>query len=225
MPLIVRYPAMVRPGTENTKFVQNIDFAPTFLGPAVSGDSERDAGCVDPAAAGGQVAGELAKVDLLPLRRGRAATMSLPTTACTRAVQAHPVPTRRSRRGSSTTLRTILHELKNVYDDPKLAGVVAELKQELTRLKARIRRPDSGVGGPEECEVGCEMIARPLTASCQCHPENRGIGYARGMSQSRNDPHSPLSGIPTPAAGFSTWSKRSGTNSQSRCCCSRRSGP
>ena len=55
-------------------------------------------------------------------------------------------------------LKTDPHELRSVYDDPAYAGVVAELKRELARLRSELavpaEPPASAFGNPPRAAAG-----------------------------------------------------------------------
>jgi len=140
MPLVVRYPAQIKPGTVSDDIVINADFAPTFL----------ELASVRPPA-------EMQGVSLRPVLRGRS-----PSDWRTSMYyhyyeygdegkggwhQVRPhygVRTRRHKlihflNGIDAwelyDLEKDPHELKNVYDSPAYADTVAELKAELNRLR------------------------------------------------------------------------------------------
>ena len=140
-PLIVRWPGVVKPGSENRDFVSNLDFAETFLD-----------------IAGAPVPADMQGRSLLPLLKGKTPKdwrrsfyyhyYEFPG--------AHDV---RRHYGVRTERHKLIHfynlkewelydlkkdpnELKSVYDDPAYAGVVAELKKELTRLREHYRVPE-----------------------------------------------------------------------------------
>ena len=143
-PLLVRWPGVVKPGSVNVDLVSNLDFAETFL-----------------EAAGQPVPDDMQGRSLVPLLQGRtprrleeelllrilrispAAPRPAPPRGGDLAVQARPV--RPARPGSWELFDRDKdpHELRSVYDDPAYAGVVAELKRELGRLR-------SGLGVPAE---------------------------------------------------------------------------
>lgn len=141
MPFIVRWPGKVRPGSVNTDFVQNLDFAPTFL----------EAASVD-------VPADMQGRSLVPLLEGR-------TPADWRkSIYYHyyEFPGYHSVRkhyGVRTDRHKLIHfyeigewemydlgkdphELKSVYDDPAYAAIRAELERELRRLQAHYQVPE-----------------------------------------------------------------------------------
>jgi hypothetical protein len=133
-PLIVRWPGVVEPGTVNTDLVMNLDFAPTLL----------DLGSV-PAAAGMQGR------SLVPLLRGR--TPADWRDAIYYQYFAYPDWHMVHRQYGIRTHRHKLihyyeigewelfdlaldpHELRSVHDDPRYAGVRAELEARLYALR------------------------------------------------------------------------------------------
>ena len=134
MPLVVRWPGVTKPGSENRDLVQNLDFAETFLDMA-----------------GAPVPGDMQGRSLVPLLEGKTPDdwrksiyyqyYEFPGW--------HDVP---RHYGVRTDRYKLVHyynigewelfdlendpdELKSVYDDPQHAGVVTELKAELDRLR------------------------------------------------------------------------------------------
>ncbi len=144
MPLLVRWPGQVRPGSVNTDLVSNIDYAPTFLG-----------------LCGVEAPKDLQGHSLVPLLRGE-------TPADWRKTHYYhyyeffndkPAPHMVRRhygvRGERYKLIYFYtldewelydleadpHEMKNVYGDPALAEVTAHLKTELERLRKELQVP------------------------------------------------------------------------------------
>ncbi len=138
MPLLVRWPGVVRPGSENCDLVQNLDFAETFLD-----------------IAGVPVPEQMQGRSLVPLLKGETPAdwrksiyyhyYELPGW---HDVQRHE--------GVRTARYKLVHyyiidewelfdlekdpdELRSVYDDPAYATVVKELKAELVRLRKQYR--------------------------------------------------------------------------------------
>jgi len=138
MPLIVRWPGVVKPGSRFRPMVQNIDYAPTLL---------EIAGGAAPATVHGR--------SFVPILGGRTPKdwrtsvyyhyYEFPQD---HRVQAH-VGVRTDRykliyyypvdQWELFDLDHDPHEMKSVYADPKYAGVVADLKAELARLRAQYR--------------------------------------------------------------------------------------
>lgn len=133
MPLLVRAPGIAKPGSITAAFVQNIDFAPTLLDLC---------GVATPA--------EMQGVSIRPLLQGE--TPADWRTSILYHYYEEPGPHNVAAHYGVRTERYKLirfysavkawelydlkndpHELKNVYDDPKHAEVVKELKAELDR--------------------------------------------------------------------------------------------
>ncbi|HUT95353.1 MAG TPA: sulfatase/phosphatase domain-containing protein [Thermoguttaceae bacterium] len=134
MPLLVRWPGVVKPGSENRDLVQNLDFAETFLD-----------------VAGVPVPDDMQGRSLVPLLKGQT------PNDWRKSVYYHyyefPGWHDVARHyGVRTDRHKLVHyydvgewelfdlqkdpdELGSVYDDPAYAGVVAELKAELGRLR------------------------------------------------------------------------------------------
>ena len=142
MPLLVRWPGRVKPGTRIDRLTQNIDFAPTML-----------------EAAGIAAPGDVQGRSFVPLLEGK-------TPQDWRdaiyyhyyEVGEHHVP---RHEGVSTEqyklihyydvdqwelfdLKSDPHEMRSVYDDPAYAGVLAEMKKRLEELKVRYAVPPPG---------------------------------------------------------------------------------
>jgi arylsulfatase A-like enzyme len=153
MPLVMRFPGRIRPGSVVGEMVSNLDFAPTFLD--VCGHGK-------PAALQGR--------SFLPLLLGRSVG-GWPESVyyhyyeypAVHMVKAHyGVRTRRHKLIHFTDdidawelydLETDPMELRNVFDDPAYARVRRELETELARLRAFYReaepsrpRPTAAVG-------------------------------------------------------------------------------
>jgi arylsulfatase A-like enzyme len=143
-PLLVRWPGVTKPLSVNRELVSNLDFAETFL-----------------EAAGVAVPGDMQGRSLVPLLEGR----TPPDWRKTFYYEYYEYPQPhhvRPHYGVVTSRYKLVrfdrpdldtwelfdrekdpHELRSVYDDPAYAEVVAELKQELGRLRA-------GLGVPAE---------------------------------------------------------------------------
>ena len=91
MPLIVRWPGVVEPGSEDRHMVQNLDLAQTFLEMA-GVPAGADAGSQPGPAAPGRGPRRLAGRDLLPLLRVRRAQRPPDVRGTERASQARPLP-------------------------------------------------------------------------------------------------------------------------------------
>ncbi|MEM8946677.1 MAG: sulfatase [Planctomycetota bacterium] len=136
MPLVVKWPNMVIPGTRSAELVQNIDYAPTFL-----------------EIAGADIPSDMQGVSLLPILRG---DRNLSATWRDRIYyhyyeypSVHMVP---RHYGIRTTRYKLMHfyhfdewemydlendpdELKNLYNDPAQAELIDDLKQQLVELQ------------------------------------------------------------------------------------------
>jgi arylsulfatase A-like enzyme len=134
VPLLVRYPPAVEPGSTEDRFVLNLDFAETFLDYA-----------------GVPVPGDMQGRSLKPLLEGR------PPANWRRSIYYHYYEYPRPHRvlphyGVRTEGHKLIHyynvgewelfdltmdpwELNDLYHAPAYAGVVAELKEELRRLR------------------------------------------------------------------------------------------
>jgi arylsulfatase A-like enzyme len=141
-PLIVRWPGVVRRGSENTDLVQNLDYAQTFLD-----------------AAGVAIPAEMQGRSLVPLLRGnRPSDWREAIYYQYYEHGAHGVPRQYGVRTDRhklihypTTnewelfdLRTDPDELRSVYADPAYANIVAQLKRRLADLRAQYRVPPGG---------------------------------------------------------------------------------
>jgi len=139
MPLLVRYPREIRAGAVNEQIVLNLDFAETFLDYA-----------------GVSVPGDMQGRSLRPLLRGRT------PGDWRRSMYYHyyeypAVHSVKRHYGVRTQRYKLIHfyndidewelydlkndpdELKNVHGNPKYAGVVKELKEELKQLRAKYK--------------------------------------------------------------------------------------
>ena len=139
MPLLVRYPKEVRAGTVSDQIVLNLDFAETFLDYA-----------------GASVPGDMQGRSLRPLLRGRT------PGDWRRSMYYHyyeypAVHSVKRHYGVRTQRYKLIHfyndidewelydlkndpdELKNVHGNPKYAGVIKELKEELKQLRAKYK--------------------------------------------------------------------------------------
>ena len=146
MPFIVRWPGVVAPGSENTDFVSNLDFAETFLD-----------------VAGVPIPDEMQGRSFASLLRGdtpddwrRSFYYHYYENPGPHTVQRHyGVRTDRFKlihfyildEWELYDLEKDPHELNSVYDDPDYAEVVEDLKEELQRLRAHYQVPHDP--GPE----------------------------------------------------------------------------
>ena len=147
-PLLVRWPGVVKPGSVNDDLVSNLDFAETFLD-----------------AAGLPVPAEMQGRSLVPVLKGRTPAdwrksfyyhyyeypaphhvrphYGVVTRGTSWSTSTGPT----SMPGSSSTGRRTRTSCKSVYDDPAYAGVVADLKRELGRLRAELKCPRRAARG------------------------------------------------------------------------------
>lgn len=146
-PLIVRWPGVVRAGSENRDLVQNLDFAPTFL-----------------EITGLPVPADMQGRSLLPLLRGQT------PEEWRRSIYYHyyeyPGPhSVRPHYGVRTDRYKLIHyytlqewelfdlekdphELHSVYEDPAYAELVEEMKVELKRLREVYQVPEDTADKP-----------------------------------------------------------------------------
>jgi arylsulfatase A-like enzyme len=141
MPLIVRWPRVVEPGSENSDLIQNLDFAETFL-----------------EMAGVEVPPEMQGRSLLPLLGGE--TPDDWRDAIYYQYFEYPAVHMVHRHYGVRTMRyKLIHyyeidewelfdlendpdELDSLYDDPEYTDVVEELKDKLHTLRARYDVPE-----------------------------------------------------------------------------------
>ena len=148
MPLMVRWPGRIKPGSVNTDLVSNLDFAETFL-----------------ELAGAEIPGAMQGHSLVPLLTGK-------TPANWRRslyYQYYEFPGPHSVRrhfGVRTARHKLIHyynlgewelfdlkndprEMRSVYDDPKYSKVVRELTAEIARLQKQHAVPDDRGSAPK----------------------------------------------------------------------------
>lgn len=152
MPLLVRWPGVVKPGTENRDLVSNLDFAETLLD-----------------IAGAKVPADMQGRSLVPLLKGEK------PADWRKSFYYHyyefPGPHSVAKHyGVRTERHKLIYfydlgewelydlakdsdELENVYADPAYAGVVKELKAELKRLRERYK-DDTGKPVDGEAATG-----------------------------------------------------------------------
>jgi len=154
MPFLVRWPAVIKPGSVQHAMAINADFAPTFLD-----------------AAGIAVPAEMQGRSLLPLFKGESPAgwrtsmyyryyhdPGHHNTAAHLGVRTHThklIHFWKKDQWEMFDLRSDPNELKNLYNDPAQAETVAKLKTELARLKREFddkdefadQQPPSGVDG------------------------------------------------------------------------------
>ncbi len=134
MPLIVRWPGVVKPGSVNWDLVQNLDFAPTFLD-----------------IAGVEIPSDMQGRSLLPLLRGER-PHDWRQSIYYRYYEYPAVHDVQRHEGVRTARYKLIHyylidewelfdlekdpdELRSVYEDPQYAEVKSQLMAELNRLK------------------------------------------------------------------------------------------
>jgi arylsulfatase A-like enzyme len=154
MPLVVRWPGVVKPGSRTKAIVQNLDFAPTFL-----------------TAAGVPVPADMQGESLLPiLRHGDAAIEGFRSAVYYRFEESrgpHTVPRHEGVATDGGKLIRYLdlkdakgmpllemyvprfdpRELTNLADDPEFAGLRETLLIQLERVRARYAAPEGAGAG------------------------------------------------------------------------------
>ena len=155
MPFIVRWPGVIKAGSVQEALTINTDFAPTFM-----------------EAAGLEVPEEMQGRSLIPLFKGERPgdwrrsfyyryyhDPGHHNTAAHLGVRTEThklIHFWKKDQWEMFDLRNDPHELKNIYNDPAQTELVAELKQELYRLKREVNdddqfansQPTTGVDGP-----------------------------------------------------------------------------
>ncbi|MEI8374201.1 MAG: sulfatase [Planctomycetota bacterium] len=155
MPFLVRWPGVIKPGSVEKAMALNVDFAPTFL----------DMACI-------AVPGDMQGRSIAPLLRG-----DLPAdwrkSWYYRYYHDPGHHNTRAHYGVRTETHKLVHfwkknqwecydlvhdpqELRNIYEDPAQASLIAELKKELYRLKKELqdndefaeKQPPDDVDGP-----------------------------------------------------------------------------
>ena len=141
-PLIVRWPGVVRPGSENTDLVQNLDFAETFLH-----------------AAGVAIPAELQGRSLVPLLRSQRpdnwrdaiyyqyyehGAHGVPRHYGVRTERYKLIHYPTTGEWELFDLQTDPDELRSIYDDPAHADRVQQLKTRLQQLREQYRVPADG---------------------------------------------------------------------------------
>jgi arylsulfatase A-like enzyme len=146
MPFLVRWPAVIKPGSVQKAMAINPDFAPTFL-----------------AAAGAAVPGDMQGRSLLPLFKGETPA-GWRTSMYYRYYHDPGDHNTRAHLGVRTETHKLIHfwkkdqwemfdlrndptEQKNLYSDPAQAETVAQLKTELARLKKEVDDKDEFADG------------------------------------------------------------------------------
>ncbi len=142
-PLMIRWPAKIKGGSENKEIVSTLDFAETFLD-----------------AAGLPIPADMQGRSLMPLLQGQ--TVADWRKSFYYHYYEYPMPHRvRPHYGVVTDQYKLIHfyapdvdywelfdrkadphELKNVLNDPSYATTVSELKTEVTRLRTELKVPE-----------------------------------------------------------------------------------
>lgn len=147
MPFIVRWPAKVRPASEDTHLVQNLDFAETFLD-----------------VAGAKIPGDMQGRSLLPLLAGQSPE-DWRTSIYYHYYEYPAVHMVARHYGVRTPHHKLIHyydlgewelfdldqdpdEMKSVYDDPAYGKIREKLTAELNRLRSEVRAEDFADGTP-----------------------------------------------------------------------------
>jgi arylsulfatase A-like enzyme len=139
-PLLVRWPGVVKPGSENSDITSNLDFAQTFLDMA-----------------GAEVPSDMQGESIVPLLKGDTPKDWRKSFYYHYYEFPGPHSVRRHYGVRTDKFKLINYyrlgewelydlekdpdEMKSIYDDPKYKDQVAELKQELDRLRTHYRVP------------------------------------------------------------------------------------
>ncbi|HYG75534.1 MAG TPA: sulfatase [Planctomycetota bacterium] len=141
MPFLVRWPAVIKPGSTQSAMALNVDFAPTFLDVAAQ-----------------KIPADMQGRSLLPLLKGETPA-DWRTSMYYRYYHDPGDHNTRAHYGVRTLTHKLIHywkieqwemfdltkdpsELKNLYADPAQQEMVHELKVEMYRLKAELRDED-----------------------------------------------------------------------------------
>ncbi|MEA5141694.1 sulfatase family protein [Arcicella rigui] len=137
-PLLVKWPTVIKPGSKNTKMVQNLDFAQTFL-----------------EAAGIKAPSDMQGESLIPIFKGNGNKFR--DAAYYHYYEYPSVHMVKRHYGIVTEKYKLVHfyydidewelydrindknEMKNVYNDPKYAAVKKELHQKLAQLRVKYK--------------------------------------------------------------------------------------
>ena len=138
-PLLIRWPGVIAPGSKNSEMVQNLDFAPTLL-----------------EAAGIEVPSDMQGESLIPLLQGNESAWDREEVYY-HYYEYPAVHMVKRHYGIVTEEYKLVHfyfdvdewelydrlkdpsEMKNVYDDPAYAKVVADLKERLAALRVKYK--------------------------------------------------------------------------------------
>ena len=138
MPFVIRWPGVIKPGTQVTQLVQNLDYAPTFL-----------------EIAGAKVPEDIQGQSMLPLIKGKTDIEWRKSIYYhyTESPSEHKVPFHYGVRTDRYKLiyyyqinewelfdlKSDPDEMKSVYADPEYANIVKRLTQELKRLRTHYK--------------------------------------------------------------------------------------
>jgi arylsulfatase A-like enzyme len=150
MPLIVKWPGVVKPGSRPTAFVQNIDYAPTFVDMA-----------------GGKVPDGLHGRSFVPVLRGETPADWRKSVYYHYYDRGHGVAMHYGLRTEQYTLVRFYttdewelfdnekdpRQLRSVFADPAYAATVTKLKTELEDLRKRFKDETMTAAPPEKSEV------------------------------------------------------------------------
>jgi arylsulfatase A-like enzyme len=141
-PLIVRWPGVTLPGSENTYLVANVDYPETFLDIA---------GVVVPADMQGRSLAPLLKGEMPRDWRNSVYYHHYEGPPAVHAVARHYGVTTRTHKlmhyyetneWELFDLELDPHEIRSVYGDPRYERITNELSEELTRLRVQLKVPD-----------------------------------------------------------------------------------
>ncbi len=183
MPLIARWPGMIKPGKVNDDLTQNLDLAPTFL----------DIASVE-------VPADMQGLSLKPLMTGKAPSDWRKSLYYNYYEFLGPHSVRRHE-GVTTKQYKLIYfydleewefydldsdpaEMKNEYDNPEYAGKINELKEELARLKKYYKVPPPP---PLEGSLGHagKTAGRPVPLRVPSRDASRGREAAGARSAER----------------------------------------
>jgi arylsulfatase A-like enzyme len=139
-PLLVRWPGLTRPGSENTQMVSNLDFAQTFLeAAAISAPADMQGASLVPLLKG-QTPGDWRKSFYYHYYEFPG-PHSVAKHYGVRTERYKLIRYYESDAWELFDLETDPHEMKSVYSDSSYAPIVAELKTELDRLRQQYQLP------------------------------------------------------------------------------------
>jgi arylsulfatase A-like enzyme len=152
MPLIVRWPGVVAPGTEERRMVQNLDLAQTFLAMAGVGAPARMQGRSLVPLLQGRDPGEWRSAIYYHYYEHGAHGVPRQYGVRTERYKLIHYPTTGER--ELFDLERDPHELRNVHDDPGYADVVAMMERRLEELRDEYDAPDPPFPELEEADGG-----------------------------------------------------------------------